>query len=112
MARAGNMVVIDDVLENEPPWLENLLELFEGLDVVFVGVHCPLSELEEREKVRGNRPAGMARKQFDQVHSVAEYDIEVDTALLSTEECAQEILDYLRQVGTAAAFERMRRKSA
>jgi chloramphenicol 3-O phosphotransferase len=108
---AGNMVIMDDVLENEPPWQDCLLELFEGIDIFFVGVHCPLSELEKREKERNNRRAGTARKQFDQVHSKAIYDIEVDTSLLGSEECADRILGYLQNVRHPVAIEQMRRRS-
>jgi chloramphenicol 3-O-phosphotransferase len=60
IARAGNMVVIDNVLENEPPWMESLLELLEGIPVIFVGVHCPLGELERRERQRRDRKTGVA----------------------------------------------------
>ena len=35
IARGGNMVVIDDVLEEDPPWEESLIDLFDGIDVVF-----------------------------------------------------------------------------
>jgi hypothetical protein len=53
----------------------------------------------------------MARKQFDQVHSKAIYDIEVDTSLLSSEECADRILGYLRTERQPITIEQMRRKS-
>ena len=96
IARAGNLVIVDDVLENEPPWVENLLMLFEDLDVIFVGVHCPLEELERRERERGDRKPGMARLQFDQVHSRAHYDVEVDTSKLSSQACATRIVDYMK----------------
>ena len=61
IARAGNLVIVDDVLEKEPPWIESLLILFEGLDVIFAGVHCPLEELERRE----HAPAGVCRRRLD-----------------------------------------------
>jgi chloramphenicol 3-O phosphotransferase len=80
-------VIVDDVLEEEPPWVENLLELFDGLEVVFVGVHCPLDELERCENERGNRRAGLARLQFEQVHARAIYDIEVDVCSRSRRVC-------------------------
>jgi len=64
MTRAGNLVIVDDVLEDNPPWVENLLELFDGLEVVLIGVHCPLEELERRERERKDRKEGMARLQF------------------------------------------------
>jgi chloramphenicol 3-O phosphotransferase len=83
IARAGNMVIIDDVLEESPPWVEHLLELFQGLPVIIVGVHCPLEELEQRERQRKDRKTGLARLQTDQVHAQAEYDVQVDTSMLS-----------------------------
>jgi chloramphenicol 3-O phosphotransferase len=110
IARAGNLVIVDDVLEKEPPWVENLLTLFEGLDVIFVGVHCPLEELERRERARGDRKRGMARLQFDQVHAQALYDIEVDTAELSSQECAMRIIDYMNVRRYPSAFERLQER--
>jgi len=107
IARAGNLVIVDDVLEKEPPWVENLLTLFEGLDVIFVGVHCPLAELERREQQREDRKRGMARLQFDQVHAQALYDVEVDTSKLSPQECATRIADYMGRRQHPSAFERL-----
>ena len=97
IVRTGNLVIMDDVLESEPPWLENLLELFNGLYVLFVGVHCPLAELERREKERKERKDGIARLQFDQVHATILYDVEVDTSVSSPLECATIIFDQLRE---------------
>jgi len=108
IARSGNLVIMDDVLESEPPWLESLLELSSGLSVLFVGVHCPLAELERREKERKERKAGMARLQFDQVHARALYDVEVDTSVLSPRECAVIIHDYISKNPQTLAFDRLR----
>jgi chloramphenicol 3-O phosphotransferase len=110
MARAGNLVIMDDVLESEPPWVENLLELFNGLSVFFVGVHCPLEELERREKKRKERKDGMARLQLDQVHTVAIYDVEVDTSMSSPQECASIIIKHIRTEPKLLAFDQLREK--
>jgi chloramphenicol 3-O phosphotransferase len=110
IARAGNLVIVDDVLEEEPPWIENVLTFFDGLDVTFVGVHCPLAELERREKERGDRRQGMARQQFEQVHAQAIYDVEVDTSVLCSEECASIIVDYIDAKRYPSAFERLRER--
>jgi chloramphenicol 3-O phosphotransferase len=107
IARAGNLVIVDDVLEDEPPWVENLLELFADLEVIFIGVHCPLEELERRESERGDRKVGMARLQFEQVHTRAIYDIEVDTSVQSPEECAAIIADYVNSGQRPTAFEQL-----
>ena len=109
MAHAGNLVIMDDVLESEPPWLESLLDLFEGLRVFFVGVHCPLDELERREKQRKERMKGMARLQFNQVHTIANYDVEVDTSQLNPQECAEIILGHIRKPSNLLAFDRLRK---
>lgn len=111
IARAGNLVIIDDVLEDEPPWVESLSQLFDGLSVLFVGVHCPLAELERREKERKERKGGMARLQFDQVHTVAIYDVELDTSELNPQECAAIIFDYIRRELHSLAFDRLRQKN-
>jgi chloramphenicol 3-O phosphotransferase len=112
IAREGNLVIVDDVLEEDPPWVENLLALFDGLEVVFIGVHCPLEELERRESGRGDRKAGMARLQFEQVHARAIYDIEVDTSVQSPEACAATIADYLSSGQRPTAFEQLRALTA
>ena len=108
IARAGNLVIIDDVLEADPPWVESLLELFDGIEVIFVGVHCPLEELERREQGRKDRKTGMARLQYKQVHAHAIYDIEVDTFALNPEECATRINDCVKAAHLPSAFERLR----
>ena len=110
IARAGNLVIVDDVLENEPPWVENLLALFEDLDVLIVGVHCPLAELERREQARGDRKQGMARLQFDQVHTQALYDVEVDTSKLSPQACATRIMGSIEARQSPLAFEKLRER--
>jgi len=39
---------VDHIIEQEQ-WLADLVELLAPFDVFFVGVHCPLPELERRE---------------------------------------------------------------
>ncbi|MFE2432715.1 chloramphenicol phosphotransferase CPT family protein [Streptomyces sp. NPDC059373] len=107
MAEAGNVVVVDHVL-SEPWRLQDCLALFSPQDVVLVGVRCPLPELERREQARGDRPAGLAARQFDRVHAHGIYDIECDTGSSSPIECAREIKEFLHRRTTPTAFERMR----
>jgi len=110
IARSGNLVIMDDVLESEPPWLESMLELFDDLNVLFVGVHCPLAELERREKNRKERRDGLASLQFDHVHAKAIYDVEVDTSVLSPQECAAIIIEHINTETQPLAFDRLREK--
>lgn len=107
IARAGNNVIVDHVLQ-EPSWVSPCAEAFTGLAVVFVGVHCSLDVLESREKARGDRDMGLARYQYDRVHSHGTYDVEVDTSKMSVRDCALLILDYVRSGKRPTAFEKLR----
>jgi len=93
-ARAGNDMLVDDVFV-DPAWLDGWRRELAGLEWLLVGVLAPLDVLEERETARGNRIAGEARVQFDVIHSGIEYDVTVDTARQSPEECARAILSAL-----------------
>ena len=77
LARAGNNVLFDHIIETRG-MLDGLLRLLSGLDVFFVGLHCSLEELERRERLRGDRRAGEARLDFQTVHSITTYDLELD----------------------------------
>jgi chloramphenicol 3-O phosphotransferase len=109
MAQAGNDVVADHVL-SEPWRLQDCLDTWEGLDVVFVGVHCPRTELERRERVRGDRVPGQAAAQLAQVHRHGLYDFECDTSASSPRECALAIREFLARAPAERAFEVLRRR--
>jgi chloramphenicol 3-O phosphotransferase len=107
MAVAGNNVIVDHVL-TEPWRLMDCLALFTPEDVVFVGVRCPLDELQRREAHRGDRDSGLAARQFDQVHQNTTYDIECDTSLRTPLECAESIKAFLSHRPRPTAFEQLR----
>jgi len=107
IARAGNNVIVDYVLQ-QPEWLGACVKAFEGMPVVFVGVHCPLEVLEKREVARGDRKQGAARFQFDRVHSHCTYDLELDTSSLSVDACVSKIITYIENGLKPLAFERLR----
>ena len=91
LAECGNNLIVNHVLvEGEEPetWLSECLQLIEPYKVFFVGVHCPIEELDRREISRGDRPKGLARWQFDRMHRQVVYDFEVDTSVCSPQECA------------------------
>jgi chloramphenicol 3-O phosphotransferase len=93
-ADVGLDQVVDDV------WLtaEQALEfksLMTGVNVLWVGVICPIEVIEQRERDRGDRRVGQARGHAHLVHTWTTYDIEVDTSLLSPAACASAILDVL-----------------
>ena len=78
LATAGNNILFDHIIETKA-WLNDLISLISDLDVFFVGLHCSLPELERREIQRGNRRAGEARQDFQTVHSITSYDLELNS---------------------------------
>jgi chloramphenicol 3-O phosphotransferase len=77
LAKAGNNLIVEHIVETKE-WMRLLLELLAPFDVFFIGVHCPLLELERREIERGNRRIGEARQDFETVHTFGFYDLEID----------------------------------
>lgn len=103
LSGAGNNVVADHVLV-EKSWLKECAELFSVLPAFFIGVRCPLEVLEQREASRRDRTLGQARAQYALVHAHNIYDLEVDTAQFTAEECAEQIMQHLRKGKAPTAF--------
>ena len=78
LLRPGNNLIVEHIVETRA-WMTRLLGLLDGFDVFFVGVHCPLEELERREMARGDRRLGDARRDFHTIHEHAAYDLELDS---------------------------------
>ena len=104
LSLAGVNVIADHVLV-EPDWASQCARLFADLPAYLVGVQCPLDVLEARERSRKNRTLGQARAQFEIIHKYARYDVEVDTSMLSPQECARKICGRLSE--PPAAFQQM-----
>ncbi len=106
LAWAGNNVLADHVLV-EPAWVSECASLFYSLPAYLVGIRCPLKVLEQRERSRQDRTLGQARAQYFVVHAYCIYDLEVDTSLLSVEECALQIKDFLAKAKPPTAFRQL-----
>jgi len=78
-ANAGNDLVVDHIFETQADY-EEMMAALDGLDLFIVGVHCPIEELERRERERGDRPVGDARRDLETVHTFCAYDFEVDSS--------------------------------
>jgi chloramphenicol 3-O phosphotransferase len=98
MARSGLPVIVEDVFLEGARSQERLRERFGGLDVLWVGVHCPPAVAAARERGRGDRVAGMAVRQSEAVHTGVDYTVEVDSSRLSPAECADAIATHVDQV--------------
>lgn len=104
-AQPGNNLIVEHIIETAA-WMKRLVVLLEGIDVFFVGVHCPIQELERRESTRGDRRLGSARQDYETVHQHASYDFELNS-LGASSDCAQKVLAAWRQAARPTAFERM-----
>jgi chloramphenicol 3-O phosphotransferase len=87
MAAQGNHMIVDDVLLGSEK--AEYLELLSRFELFLVGVFAPLDVLEARERERGDRLIGLARWQYDRVHTDMKYDLEVDTSSATPMECAE-----------------------
>jgi chloramphenicol 3-O phosphotransferase len=101
----GLRAVVDEVFLEDGD-LAEWAAAMRGRDVLFVGVRCELSELQRRERARGDRGVGQALWQHARVHAQGLYDVEVDTTSTSAEACAQFLLDALPTRPRPSAFER------
>jgi chloramphenicol 3-O phosphotransferase len=104
-ARAGNNLIVDHIIEQDQ-WMADLVQLLAPFDVFFVGVHCPLPELERRERQRGDRRPGEAGRDFHIVHRFTEYDLAIDATQPNEANVARLITAWQAR-SRPTAFERM-----
>ncbi len=109
LARSGFSVIVDHVLLDDVI-LRDCVETLADLPVWFVGVRCPMHVVEQREQDRADRTLGQARAQSHTVHAGKTYDVEVDTALLSPEECAAQVVARIEGGDPPDALWQMRRR--
>jgi len=99
-SQRGNNILANHVFV-EKTWVNECASLFAEMNAYLVGLRCPLGVLEQREQDRKDRTLGQARLQFDVIHKYAAYDLEVDTSLLTPEQCAEKIIERLKFPPTA-----------
>jgi chloramphenicol 3-O phosphotransferase len=117
-SRAGVNVVVDvghhDAYSAPRRILPKCAKILSGLPVLFVGVRCPLHIVMERRIATWNagyEEDGSVPKPVrlwqEAVHEPGIYDLEVDTSLLSPEECADRIRRRLEQGPPFTAFQQL-----
>lgn len=109
LAAAGNNLIVEHIVESQD-WMNRLLHLFEPFDVFFVGLHCPLPELERREIERGNRRIGEARTDFETTHAFCQYDFEVQSTLPPEQNVSTIIAAWRSRQSRQGAFQQMQRR--
>lgn len=90
-ASRGFDVIVDTVFER----VESLATAISH-GARLVAVTCPLDVLEQRERDRGDRKIGQARAQREYVFQRATYELTLDTALETVDECADRVIAILR----------------
>lgn len=91
MARAGARVIVDEVFLGGASSQQRWQKALADLQVLWVGVRCDAAVAAGREVARGDRTIGMAASQAELVHQGVVYDLEVDTTVAESMECARTI---------------------
>jgi chloramphenicol 3-O phosphotransferase len=103
-SEAGNHLIADVVLHDERI-LHEATAIFHQLPVWFISVYCPLEISEKRERERTEKRAlGGARLFYEGVYQNRIFDLMVDTSKSSSEECAQQIKQYMKSDNSPNAF--------
>lgn len=94
LADLGVKIIVDDVMNGgieQNQWKSVLGDT----STLFIGVHCSLKVLAEREKCRNDRIQGAASEQATRVHENVKYDIKISTTISTARECAQTIATHI-----------------
>ena len=95
LAAADNLLLVEHIVEFKR-WLDDLVLLLSPYRVMYIGVHCPVEEMERREIARGDRYIGEAKSHLeDGIHTWSEYDLTVNTFTATPQENAKTILKAL-----------------
>jgi chloramphenicol 3-O phosphotransferase len=92
---AGVPLIVDHIL-HDTSTRAHCLRVLATYPVLFVGVHCPVEALAQRESARGDRRIGQGRQQLAFVHRQEIYDVEVNTELESMAACCDKIIARLQ----------------
>jgi chloramphenicol 3-O phosphotransferase len=118
-SRLGINVVVDAVHHDAYSVPRQILRTcalqLQGLPVLFVGVRCPLEVVMERRRATWGGPGynqggivqDPVRLWHEAVHQPGIYDLEIDTAVLTPEECADLIATRLTDGPPPLAFQRI-----
>ncbi|MEM7021907.1 MAG: AAA family ATPase [Pseudomonadota bacterium] len=104
-AQAGNQLIVEHIIETEA-WLAQLVALLEPYDVFLVELRCPVEELERRERERGDRQVGDARRDFESLPRPPLLDLVLDSRVPAEENAERLMSSWRRRVGPSA-FQRL-----
>ena len=87
-------VIIDHVITSERIF-QQLTAMLSQYHIHSVHVTCPLKVLQNRECTRKNRCIGSAESSYTYLFPKDEYDLTVDTSMMTPDECSRAIYDAL-----------------
>ncbi|WP_175639095.1 chloramphenicol phosphotransferase CPT family protein [Metabacillus schmidteae] len=119
-SRAGLNIVVDvghhDGYSNSLGILKKCALILKEFPVYFIGVRCPIEEIMERRRMTWNmgytsegeipKPVQLWQKL---VHKPGIYDLEVDTSILSPEDCANLIKLRIKHGPLPTSFKEIRK---
>jgi chloramphenicol 3-O phosphotransferase len=121
-SRLGLNVVVDvghhDAYSVPRGILPDCARRLTGLDVLFVGVRCPIEVVMDRRRATwgadtaDGSPPRPVRLWQEAVHSPGIYDLEVDTSAMSPQECADVIRRRLDAGARSSAFQTLAARAA
>ena len=108
LARAGNDVIVDDVLLY--PWrARDAAIALAGVPAHLVEVRCPLEVAQARARARdGDDEIGMVDATYATTYAGDRYDLQVDTGALEPAACVARLSAYLRSEAAPSAFAALR----
>ena len=118
----GSNIIVDHITTSEPPFLQNCLEHFQHLPVLFVALNPPIEVIpkrlderldkivnsldREQAKIANQNTKRMAEFLHQQIFNHDEFDLVLDSSLLSPQQIANRIEHRLQQ-GPGSAFPRL-----
>jgi chloramphenicol 3-O phosphotransferase len=91
----GKDIIVDTVMCSKDAFASFENKLL-GYSVIMVKVTCPVDELNRRELARGDRDIGLAAGQVEIMVPQQCYDLVLDTHAQSTQDCARQIIELLK----------------
>jgi chloramphenicol 3-O phosphotransferase len=95
LSELGYDLIVDEVLFDTRR-ITQLFGILSGETVYFIGIKPEKEVVVMRERERGDRMSGLAEGLYDEVYNpLFSYDLTLDTGILSPEESADRIIDYI-----------------
>jgi chloramphenicol 3-O phosphotransferase len=109
LSEHGYHLIIDEVLFDAER-VTQYFGLLEKETVYFIGIKPDRDVVVQREKERGDRVLGLAAGLYDDVyHPLFSYDLTLDTGVLTPQDAAERILEYILKNDRPQGFARSAR---